>query len=93
MDEKQRKRIKNYYNRTQYDNANFNDNTPNLFDETIEIFNPVKDITKALISAAIKDLQTKKRNFKKCGILTKCRLSAKKSVKKCICRKLYLLKQ
>ena len=63
MDEKQRKRIKNYYNRTQYDSANFNDNTPNMFDETIEIFNPVKDITKALVSAAIKDLQTKKEEF------------------------------
>ena len=85
MDEKQRKRIKNYYNRTQYEPANFNDNTPNLFDETIEIFNPVKDITKALISAAIKDLQTKKEELQKVWDFNKMQAFSKK-----ICKEMYL---
>ena len=85
MDEKQRKRIKNYYNRTQYEPANFNDNTPNMFDETIEIFNPVKDITKALISAAIKDLQTKKEELQKVWDFNKMQAFSKK-----ICKEMYL---
>ena len=85
MDEKQRKRIKNYYNRTQYEPANFNENTPNMFDETIEIFNPVKDITKALISAAIKDLQTKKEELQKVWDFNKMQAFSKK-----ICKEMYL---
>ena len=85
MDEKQRKRIKNYYNRTQYDDVNFYDNTPNMFDETIEIFNPVKDIAKALVSAAIKDLQTKNEELQKVWDYNKMQAFSKK-----ICKEMYL---
>ena len=85
MTEKERKRIKSYYKREQYNPENFNNNTPNLFEDTIEIFNPVKDITKALVSAAIKDLQTKNELLTETWDYNKMASFSKK-----ICKEMYL---
>ena len=85
MNEKERKRVKSYYDREQYNERNFSNNTPNLFADTIEVFNPVKDITKALISAAIKDLQTKNEDLQYVWGLNKMGSFSKK-----ICKEMYL---
>ena len=41
MTGEEKKRIRNYYEGTQYDLSNFSSNIPNLFTDTIEIFNPI----------------------------------------------------
>lgn len=85
MTEKERKRVKNYYERKQYESENFNSNVDGLFNGTVELFNPVKDITKALISAAIKDLQTKKEELNPVWDFNKMQAFSKK-----ICKEMYL---
>lgn len=52
----QKQRIKNYYNRTQYEGANLGRNISNLFSEVNEVYNPINDIVSATISNTIKDL-------------------------------------
>lgn len=85
MNEKERKRVKSYYNREQYNDSNLNNNTKNIFEDVEEIFNPVKDITKALISAAIKDLQTKNEHLQSVWDYNKMQAFSKK-----ICKEMYL---
>lgn len=85
MNEKERKRVKSYYNREQYNDSNLNNNTKNIFEDVEDIFNPVKDITKALISAAIKDLKTKNEHLQSVWDFNKMQAFSKK-----ICKEMYL---
>ena len=57
MTKEERKRIKNYYLGKQYEAENIILNTPNLFIETLEIYNPLKNIVQGLTQASVKDLQ------------------------------------
>ena len=53
MTGEEKKRIRNYYEGTQYELSNFSSNIPNLFVDTIEIFNPVKNIVQGLVNSSI----------------------------------------
>ena len=57
MTKEERERIKNYYLGKQYEAENIILNTPNLFIETLEIYNPLKNIVQGLTQASVKDLQ------------------------------------
>ena len=57
MTREERTRVKTYYDREQYSKSNLNKNMPGLFDGTVEIFNPIRDIVKALSNTALKDLR------------------------------------
>lgn len=56
MNKEERTRVKTYYDREQYSKSNLGKNMPGLFEGTVEIFNPIRDIVKALSSTALKDL-------------------------------------
>ena len=56
MNKEERTRVKTYYDREQYSKSNLGKNMPGLFEGTVEIFNPIRDIVKALSNTALKDL-------------------------------------
>ena len=57
MTGEEKKRIRNYYEGTQYELPNFSSNIPNLFVDTIEIFNPVKNIVQGLVNSSINNFK------------------------------------
>lgn len=56
MNKEERTRVKTYYDREQYSKSNLGKNMPGLFEGTVEIFNPIRDIVKALSNTALKGL-------------------------------------
>ena len=64
MTREERTRVKTYYDREQYSKSNLNKNMPGLFDGTAEIFNPIRDIVKALSNTALKDLGIENEKLK-----------------------------
>ena len=56
MTQKERQRIKNYYEKTQYQQKNITLNTPGLFTGTVEVFNPVANTVRSLSDATTRGL-------------------------------------
>lgn len=85
MEEKTRKRIKNYYLKTQYQAKNFGMNTKNLFKNTIEVFNPISSTVKSLADTVTRNLDNKKKELEKVWEYNRMKLFSQK-----ICREMYL---
>ncbi len=85
MNKEERIRVKNYYEATQYIPKNINKNLKNIFDETIDVYNPVKDIVKSLINTSIKDLDVDNESLKKIWLQNNMTTFSKK-----ICKEMYL---
>lgn len=58
MTEKERQRVKKYYNKEQYKNISPETNIPKLFEGVVEVFNPVQNISRALADASTRGLGT-----------------------------------
>lgn len=85
MNKEERIRVKNYYEATQYIQKNINKNLKNIFDETIDVYNPVKDIVKSLINTSIKKLDVDNDNLKEIWAQNNMTTFSKK-----ICKEMYL---
>ena len=57
MTKEERSRIRTYYEGTEYVSENILNNTPNLFSDIREIYNPIKNIVQGLTNSSIKDLE------------------------------------
>lgn len=86
MTGEKKKRIRNYYEGTQYDLSNFSSNIPNLFVDTIEIFNPVKNIVQGLVNSSINNLKVGNKKLQdEIWVNNNMKLFAQK-----ICKEMYL---
>ena len=86
MTGEEKKRIRNYYEGTQYDLSNFSSNIPNLFTDTIEIFNPVKNIVQGLVNSSINNLKVNNKKLQgEIWVNNNMKLFAQK-----ICKEMYL---
>ncbi len=86
MTGEEKKRIRNYYEGTQYELSNFSSNIPNLFVDTIEIFNPVKNIVQGLVNSSINNLKVGNKKLQdEIWVNNNMKLFAQK-----ICKEMYL---
>ena len=86
MTGEEKKRIRNYYEGTQYELSNFSSNIPNLFVDTIEIFNPVKNIVQGLVNSSINNLKVDNKKLQdEIWVNNNMKLFAQK-----ICKEMYL---
>ena len=86
MTGEEKKRIRNYYEGTQYELPNFSSNIPNLFVDTIEIFNPVKNIVQGLVNSSINNLKVDNKKLQdEIWVNNNMKLFAQK-----ICKEMYL---
>ena len=81
MTKEERTRVKTYYDREQYSKSNLNKNMPGLFDGTVEIFNPIRDIVKALSNTALKDLGIENKKLKEIWEINQMTTFSKKIAK------------
>ena len=86
MTGEEKKRIRNYYEGIQYELSNFSSNIPNLFVDTIEIFNPVKNIVQGLVNSSINNLKVVNKKLQdEIWVNNNMKLFAQK-----ICKEMYL---
>ena len=89
MTKEKKKRIRNYYVGTQYEISNFSSNLKNLFNETVEIFNPVKNIVQGLVNSSINDLKVDNKKLQdEIWVNNNMELFSKK-----ICKEMYLAQE
>ena len=81
MTREERTRVKTYYDREQYSKSNLSKNMPGLFDGTVEIFNPIRDIVKALSNTALKDLGIENEKLKEIWEINQMTTFSKKIAK------------
>lgn len=85
MTQKERQRIKNYYEKTQYRQKNISLNTEGLFKGTVEVFNPLANTVRSLSDAVTRGLGTTDETIKKLWENNTMELFARK-----ITREMYL---